>query len=455
MYRKIIEKLKDKKIAILGFGREGKSTYKFIRKYLNNQHLTIIDIKNVLEQNEYLKNDDNLSIIYGEKYLENLEIYDLIIKTPGISLKDIDFESIRDKITSQIELLLEVYNKNMIGITGTKGKSTTSSLIYKIIKDQGIDTYLVGNIGVPVLDEIENYNENTILVTEMSSHQLEFIKTSPHISIILNLYQDHLDHTGSLEKYHMSKMNIIKYQEESDYAIVDKDNSYLKDILNNNNYYSNILKVSNLEEADGYIKNGNIYLNNQFLIKENDLKRKLIGEHNLKNIVFCLMVASLMKLDFKKVYKSIEEFIPLEHRMEYVGTFKDIKFYNDSIATIPEATINACETLKDVNTLIFGGQDRGIDYTNLIEYIKKSNIENLIVMPTTGEKLAPLIKNEKNQIYHVQNLEDAVKYAYKVTKKGSSCILSPAAPSYEFFKNFEEKGKKYKECVIKEASNED
>ena len=200
MYRKIINKLKDKKIAILGFGREGKSTYKFIRKYLPEKELTILDI------NEINITDQYTNVITGKTYLKNLDIYDFIIKTPGISLKDIKDSNILNKITSQLELLLEVYKDNVIGITGTKGKSTTSSLLYEVIKKQKESVYLLGNIGTPVFDNIEEYNKDTILVVEMSSHQLEYIKVSPHIAIILNLFEDHLDHAGTLEHYHANKM---------------------------------------------------------------------------------------------------------------------------------------------------------------------------------------------------------------------------------------------------------
>ena len=212
MYKKIIEFLKDKKIAILGFGMEGKSTYLFIRKYLSDKELTIIDKNNVMEYSkELLENDRNLDIIYGDNYLNNLEIYDIIIKSPGISFKDIDTSLILDKIYSQLELLLMVNAKNVIGITGTKGKSTTSTLIYNVLKEQNKDVILAGNIGIPVLDEIENYKEDTIIVVEMSSHQLEFVAHSPHIGIILNLYEDHLDHAGSVSHYHNIKMHMFDY----------------------------------------------------------------------------------------------------------------------------------------------------------------------------------------------------------------------------------------------------
>ena len=217
----IVKKLVGKNIAILGFGKEGKSTYNFIRKHLPDIPLTVLDKAAITVD------DDKVTIVSGDGYLNNLEKYDLIIKSPGISLKDIDYSKIQDKITSQLELLLEVNRKNIIGITGTKGKSTTTSLMYEVLKAQRDNVFLLGNIGIPVFDMIEEYNNQSLLVIEMSSHQLEFVKNSPHIAVILNLFQDHLDHDGSLEHYHNNKMNIFKYQTADDYAIYADDNEYL------------------------------------------------------------------------------------------------------------------------------------------------------------------------------------------------------------------------------------
>ena len=185
MQNKIFEKLKDKNVAILGFGAEGKSTYRFIRKF-SNQKITILDQKDYTSD-PLIKDDDNVFVIY-ENYLDNLDKYDVIIKAPGVILKDINISKFKDKITSQLELLLEFFNKNIIGITGTKGKSTTSTLIYEIFKNQGYDTYLLGNIGKPIFDLIDEFKSDSILVIEMSALQLEFVKHSPHVGIILNLF---------------------------------------------------------------------------------------------------------------------------------------------------------------------------------------------------------------------------------------------------------------------------
>ena len=453
MYNKIIKKLENKNIAILGFGKEGKSSYNFIRKHLPFLKITIIDKNNILENNEYLNDDKNLTIVYGDNYLDNLDKYDFVIKSPGISFKDIDKTNIN--ITSQIELLLEVYKDNVIGITGTKGKSTTTSLLYKCLKDQNKDAYLVGNIGVPVLDEIENYNENTILVMEMSSHQLEFLKVSPHIGIVLNLYEDHLDHAGSLENYHNSKMNMFKYQTENDIGIYSNECDVLKNKIINNKYKSQMYKVSSEKDNKAiYIDNDDVVFDNIILYNRNN-KRNLVGEHNLKNIMFVLLVCELLKLDNKKVVESIENFVGLEHRLELVGKFNDIIYYNDTIATIPEATINGIKALKNVDTLIFGGMDRGICYDELINYLNNSEINNLICMPTTGHKIGNVLKekNTNKNIVLVDTLEEAVIKAKQVTNKNKICLLSPAASSYEYFKNFEEKGKCYKELINKHNKN--
>ena len=423
-------------IAILGFGKEGKSTYNFIRKNDKNMKLTILDAK------EITLNDPNVIYKKYNNKLEDLLEYDLIIKSPGISFKDFDIAPIKYKITSQIELLLEVNRENIIGVTGTKGKSTTSSLIYQIFKDQGKKVFLVGNIGVPVLDEIDQY-EDAVIVAEMSSHQLEFVKYSPHIGILLNLFEDHLDHAGSVKHYHECKMHILDYLTDNDYGIIDIDNEYInKEIIFRDK--SNILTVSLEKQANAYLNNNIIYLGNEEIKKE-DKDISLPGSHNLKNIMFALLVAKIYNLDLQKAIKTINNFKPLEHRMELVGTINNITFYDDAIATIPEATINACQSLKMVNTLIFGGMDRGIDYSKLIEYLKNSDIEHFICMPTTGYELSEHLPSDR--VYRAETLEEAVELAFELTKKNTICLLSPAASSYEQFKNFEEKGNRYQELI--------
>ena len=439
MYNKILEHLKNKKIAIVGFGREGKSTYKFIRKYLNNQELEILDgNEKLLELNEELKNDKNLKIITGKNYLDNLEKYDLIIKSPGVKFKDLDISKFEDKITSQLGLTLDFYKQNVIGITGTKGKSTTTSLIFKVLKDQGYDAYLLGNIGIPIFDYIEKFNENSKLVIEMAALQLEYVKTSPHIGIILNLFEEHLDFFKSKEHYFLAKLNMFKYQDNNDYGLYTSSNETLDKYVQNGNYITNLIDIN----KEFKIENNYVIYDNKRIYDLNS-ERLLLGKHNLTNIMFVLRLSELLKLDLQKTINTINQFKPLEHRMEYVATINGVKYYNDAIATIPEATINCVEALKDVDTIIFGGMDRGIDYNDLIDFFNKSKIKNFICMPDTGYKIGKEIKSKN--VYMVETLEDAVKKAKEVTK--NICVMSPAASSYNAFKNFEEKGRIYKELV--------
>lgn len=449
MLKNIIKEFKNKKIVILGFGKEGKSTYQFLRKYLPNQKLIIKDQNKNIENDSTLQNDQNIEVITGNNYLDDLDKYDIIMKTPGITFKNIDISSIRNKIYSQLEILLKYYKNNIIGITGTKGKSTTSSLIYEILKNNNKKVLLLGNIGIPVFDFIDTITNETLLIVEMSSHQLEFVDNSPHIAIITNLYQDHLDHTNGLDDYYNCKMNITKYQDDKDTLIYYRSCDTLDNLINKISPKSNILTVDfNNQLANTYSYDNYIYVNKNKIYNTLD-KRNLIGDHNLINIMFGLTISNIFNLDNMKTIEAINNFAPLEHRLEKVETIDDITYYNDAIATIPEATINGIESLKKVNTLIFGGMDRGIDYSNFINYLHSSTVEHLICMPTTGHKIAnELIKlNSNKNIYLVDTLEQAVKKAKSVTKKGTICLMSPAAASYEYFKNFEEKGNAYKRLV--------
>lgn len=439
MYNKIIERFKDKNIAILGFGKEGKSTYKFLRKHLPTQHLTILDgNEKLLENNQELNNDKNIKLTLGKNYLDNLTEYDYIVKSPGVKISNEKLNKIKDNLTSQIGIALELFRDNIIGITGTKGKSTTSSLLYQVLKDQNIDCLLLGNVGNPILDYLDDIKENTELIIEMSSYQLETVKYSPHIGIILNLYEDHLNYHGSLKEYHNSKLNMFKYQTKKDIALYTSSNENVNKYISANSYLSKTIDID--KEFD--IKNDDIYYGNIKIYNKNT-DRLLIGDHNLTNILFVLKVAIILNLDINQAIKTINSFKPLEHRMEYVGEFHGIKYYNDTIATIPEATISCLKALKIIDTIIFGGMDRGINYEPLITYFNESNIENFICMPETGYKLSNYIK--RGNIYKVETLDEAVDIAKKVTK--SACLLSPAAPSYNAFKNFEEKGNYYKKLI--------
>lgn len=354
-----------------------------------------------------------------------------------------DIVEYADKITSQLELLLEFFDIFTIGITGTKGKSTTSSLIYQMLRDQGKKSVLLGNIGIPVFDSIEELEKDTIVVLEMSSHQLEYMKKSPNIAVLLNIFPDHLDHYNSYKEYVKAKCNIYKYQKEADYFLYNIDNETIQKVLEQARGKAYPVSFEGKEESKIYLKNYKVFFEDK-LIYNTEEPRKLVGDYILNNIMFVLGVSEILGLDVKKTTNTINQFEPLRHRLQLVGNFNGVDYYDNSIATIPEATIEAVKSLKNVDTLIIGGMDRGIDHTKLIEFINQSEMNHIICMPKTGHDIAEKLEKKT---YLVESMEEVVKTAKKVTQKGKICLLSPAAASYGFFKNFEEKGDIYQKLV--------
>lgn len=449
MIDEIIEKLKGKKIAILGFGVEGKSTYNFIRRYLENTEITVLcSEEDETEKNDILKKDEFVKFVIGKGYLDNLDNYDIILKAPGVSFKNIDISKFENKITSQLELFLEYKKCLTIGITGTKGKSTTSTLIYDVLKEQEKDCYLLGNIGTPIFDKIEKIKPSSVVVLEISSHALQYIKKSTEIAILLNIYEEHLDHYKDFNEYIKAKLNILKYQEENGIAIFNSDSDNIRYKYKQSDYGITILG-NKLTENTIELRQNEIYYNGVKIAIINEEEMNLKGKHNINNIMFVLAVSKIMNLDDIKTLETIKNFKPLEHRLEYVGTVNGVLYYNDSIATIPEATICSIKALKNVNTLIVGGKDRGVNLQNLIEFLKNSEISNVICMPTTGEYIAEGLKNSRKNVVKVSTMEEAVNKAKEFTEKEKICLLSPAAASYGFFKNFKERGEIFKRNVLK------
>ena len=409
----IARMLNEKSILILGFGREGKSTYEFIKKYVKYDSLAIAD-KNEVKAPE--------KVYFGENYLDAVKGYDVVIKSPGIPFFGMEGEE--SIVTSQTELLLKANRVNIVGITGTKGKSTTTTLIYNILNQAGVDCRLIGNIGVPPFSCLEDISDDTLLVCEMSSHQLENVTVSPHISVILNIFEEHLDHYKSYGDYQLAKVNIFRHQSENDIVVYNEENGLVKNYIDK---YANGKKL-----AFPY---------------DYDVETKLIGEHNKKNIMAARLVAKELGVSEDKIRETVKNFSGLAHRLEFVGEFNGIKYYNDSISTIPEATINAIESIKDVDTVIIGGLDRGIHYDDFATYLMNCNVKNIILAYDTGKRIYS--KMSPDRAILVNDLKEAVDKAKEVTAKGKACLLSPAAASYGFFKNFEERGDKFKELAKK------
>lgn len=447
--------LEGKRIILVGCGREGISTYRYIRSILPEQPLSIADQDvNLPTRFPEFHTDTHLEFNLGSSYLSDLNDFDLIIKTPGVSFKNLREQPLKEKISSQTDLFLRMFSKQTTGITGTKGKSTTSSLIKHIVSKSTDNTVLVGNIGLPPFDMLHQINEQTIIICELSSHQLQYITVAPHISILLNLFEEHLDHYNSYLEYQLSKLNIALCQQPSDHFIYNQDDKRIQALLEEYNLPGEKHPFSGLQT----VKNGawtddahlHLTLNNDCLFYDLNSPRHLPGSHNILNIMAAVLACTLNNIDSQNILKGIGDFKGLEHRIEYVGNYNGIRYYNDSISTIPQAAIAAVDTLKDVDTLILGGFDRGIDYTILINYLANSAIRNLIFIGDAGQRICQMLTEAGitgKHFFMAENYDEVVKYARENTQPGSICLLSPAAASFDMFKNFEERGKVFKEKV--------
>ncbi|PIU36721.1 UDP-N-acetylmuramoyl-L-alanine--D-glutamate ligase [Candidatus Roizmanbacteria bacterium CG06_land_8_20_14_3_00_34_14] len=405
-----IEELKNyKRILILGYGKEGQATERFLRKFVPLTELGIADKKD------------------SANYLDEQEKYDLIIRSPGIPKK-----LITRPYTTASNIFLANIDNVVIGVTGTKGKSTTVSLIYSILKEAGKKAFLIGNIGKPMLDEmLKPIGKEDIFVCEFSSYQLDDIKYSPHISVVLDLFPEHMNYHGDVQNYYNAKKNIIAQVAADDYFIYNPKFTDLKSWADNSHCK-------------------NIPFEQNILIRDEDIP--LIGNHNKENIKAAITVAHLLDIDNNTIVKAIKEFKPLPHRLELIGKFKEIIFYDDAISTTPQSTILAIESLKNVGTIFLGGTDRGYDFNKMVEVIIEYKIPNIVLFPESGDVISKIIKSKKAEYLHIFNtksMEEAVKFAYEHTPKNKICLLSNASPSYSLWKNFEEKGDLFRSFVKK------
>lgn len=421
--------IKDKNICILGFGREGKSTYSLFKKAGGFKSITICDQNPVSPV-------DNVKVVSGADYQKELDRFDIIMKSPGIVLEEGALSDL-SKLYSQTEIFLLVYRDQTIGVTGTKGKSTTSSLIYHVLTECGKDAVLLGNIGIPPFDG--EVKKNDTVVFELSSHQLEYTDVSPHTAVFLNIFPEHLDHYGTFEKYFDAKKNIYRYQTAGDRLICRCD----------------VVPEKCLSAITVFGQKGDIIIKpHSFIIGGEEIlpgpSCPLLGSHNVNNIAAAYSAVKdygISKADF---LNALATFKPLPHRLEKLGEKDGIIYYDDSISTCSQTTIQALNSLGNVGTLLIGGMDRGIDYSPLEEFLADYDIPNVIFMYDTGKRIMAEFcgKPHKFTAHFANDLNEAVALAKSVTPKGSVCLLSPAAASYGFFKNFEDRGDQFKQFAL-------
>lgn len=424
---KLKEELKNKQILILGFGAEGQDNYKFLRKLFPDKILGIGDCKEFsifnFQFSKLLKEDKYLKLHLGKNYLKTTQDYDVIFKSPGIPFKILP-KTILKKITSQTKIFFDYCPGKIIGIAGTKGKGTTSSLIYKILKQAGLNAYLIGNIGRPVLSFLSKAKKDDIFVYELSSYQLMNLKKSPQIAVFLNNYPDHLDYHKNLQEYARANGKITQYQTKKDFLIYNPQDEIVK-------------KIANKSKAK---------------------KIPIKGKHYFVNKEAAKTVGKIFNISPKIISKAIKKLKPLPYRLELIGKFHEIIFYNDSASTIPETTIAALDFLKNkVETLILGGSDKNLNFKFLAQKILKSKVKVLILFPITGRQIwQEIIKISGEQFsaklskyFFVDNMPEAVKLAYQHTSKGKICLLSPASASFSIFKDYRHRGSLFTKYVQK------
>jgi len=449
------QKLDGRLTAILGFGREGQSSYSLIRQVFPYELLLIADLDENIRSHPLLVNDSNIEFYTGETYLGVIPRCDLLMKSPGVRINHLEPPVPPGKVISQTSLFLERYGRQVIGVTGTKGKSTTSSLIHHILPQAGKDSCLVGNIGSPAFHFSARVHEATIIVFELSSHQLEYINASPHIAVLLNLFQEHLDAYVSYEAYQQAKLNISRFQGSGDFLIYNSSDDLLSGHLTGHGSKAHCFPFSlSAMNRPGIWRNPNTIFFSDGIhdraVWELEQKRYLRGEHNLKNIMAAIGACCVAGIEDEAIREGILTFKGLEHRLEYVGEKELIHFYNDSIATIPEATIEAVKSVPKVDTLILGGFDRGIDYNGLAEFLAGSGVRTLVLVGAAGRRIGECMEARKphqQSLFYINRFDLLKEIVFRETRPGYSCLLSPAAASYDEFRNFEERGKRFRELV--------
>ena len=452
--------LRGKKVAIIGLGVSNIP----LLEYFSDKEvdLTIFNDKELVNEVNEIIIKYNYKVIVGQDYLTKLNGFDIIFRAPSCmpTKPEIKAEKQRGAIvTTEIEQVIKLAPCKVIGVTGTEGKTTTTSIIDAVLKQAGIKSYLGGNIGKPLFTILNEITPEDVIVLEMSSFQLSEMEISSEISVVTNMFPDHLNVHKDMEEYIEAKKNIFKFQDKNGILILNKDNDITNKFYVEANgkviYFSSKEKLENgyfYDTEDGYVKYSEDE-NVTNIIHKNDIK--LRGVHNYENICAALAATDTL-VNRENQIEAIKSFIGVEHRLEFVRELDGVKYYNDSIGTSPASTIAGLNSFDENIVLLAGGSDKGLDYTEIGEKIAEK-VGTLILTGPTAKIIEEATLNGINKLYpnkqidicHCNNLEEAVKLSKEKAIPGDIVLLSPASASFDSFKNFAERGCKFKKFVNK------
>ncbi|MFZ5437682.1 MAG: UDP-N-acetylmuramoyl-L-alanine--D-glutamate ligase [Patescibacteria group bacterium] len=467
--QQVLANLEKNSILILGMGREGWSTYYFLRTKFPNKKLAVAD-KQPLEkfaedQQQLLKDDPHLEYYFGDNHLTNLKNYQLIFKSPGIpqTIPAIDqAKQSGSQLTSNTQLFFALCPGITIGVTGTKGKSTTSAIIHHVLKSNDLASHLVGNIGQPALTILEKINADSLVVCELSSHQLETMTISPHIAVVQDVTSEHLDYYQDTASYQQAKTPICKYQTKDDFVIFNPQMLGATKITQFS--AGQHLRFSTQEGPDAIV----FVRNKQILRKDNQQRTELIletnklplkGEHNLLNVMPAVVVGTLFNLSAAQIGQALQNFKALPHRLEFFYERKGIRYYDDSLSTMPAAAMRALDSFSEPIVLLAGGYERQQDFSDLAKKILEKKVVGLVLFEPTGKRLAAeidnLVSNNKPIVEFASQMKEAVSKAQQIIteyfeKSGENqgiILLSPASASFGAFKDYQDRGEQFKKAV--------
>jgi len=438
----------NKKILILGMARSGYEAAKYL-SHLNNE-IIVTDAKEQDEDKVKELESLGVKVIITSNQLDLVtDDLDYMIKNPGIKYTNecvLKANELGIKVINELELAYYFINKKakIIGVTGSNGKTTTVTLIYNILKESGLNAYLGGNIGTPLISFVDEIKENDILVLEISDHQLcDMYEFKTDISVLTNIYSEvHIDFHDSFERYQMMKKRIFNHHTNSDLAIINKNNEYSTNLLND--IKSNKLYFS-LSDGDIYVKDNYIYYKEEKVLCLNDIKLK--GDHNLENIMAAILVTKQFNVKDEDIKTVLNNFKGVEHRIEYVKTINGVDYYNDSKSTNNKATETALKAFKTPVILIMGGLNRNLPFDELSCFM--NNVKEIICYGETKEQISEFANKNNINCIMVNDLKEATLKANNDAIGGDTVLLSPACASWDQYKCFEDRGNEFKDIINK------